>query len=129
MDTARRSLASSVALPRQYSGMFHVTRAPTLAGHWILAVVQPARAAESQSVGARMSSAYQYQLAGPVRSGSKTVLERMPCLAGHTPVMSVVWLGYVTVGITPWTPSAYAPSVTKRRSVGILRPCLSAPVT
>src|SRR5215470_9279788 len=103
--------------------MFHVTRAPTLTGHWILAVVQPAAAAASQSVGERMSSAYQYQAVWPVRSGSKIVLARMPCFAGHTPVMSVVWLGYVTVGITPCTPSANAPSVTNRRSAGILRPC------
>jgi hypothetical protein len=29
----------------------------------------------------------------------------MPCCAGQTPVTSVVWLGYVTVGKTPRTPS------------------------
>src|SRR5262249_2619540 len=127
--TARNSLASSALFARQYSGMFHVTRAPTLTGHWILAVVQPAAAPASHSVGTRMSSAYQYQALWPVRSGSKIVLLRMPCLAGHTPVISVVWLGYVTVGMTPCTPSANAPSVTKRRSAGILRPCVSAAVT
>ena len=52
---------SSGVLARQYSGMFHVTRAPTLAGQCTLAVVHPARAAASHRVGTRMSSAYQYQ--------------------------------------------------------------------
>ena len=60
MDIARISLASSGAFARQISGMFQVTRAPTLTGHWMLAVVIPACPATSQ-VGTRMSSVYQYQ--------------------------------------------------------------------
>ena len=70
--------------------MFQSTRAPTLTGHSTLAVFQPAPAAASHSVGTRMSSAYQYQALSPVRSGSKSVLAKMPCFAGHTPVSSVV---------------------------------------
>ena len=93
MDTARISLASSGAFARQISGMFQVTRAPTLTGHWMLAVVIPACRAASQRVGTRMSSVYQYQPPWFSRRGSKVVLARMPCTAGHTPVMSVVWLG------------------------------------
>ena len=61
VDSARRSLASSGVLARQYSGIFHVTRAPTLTGQCTLAVVHPARPAASHRVGTRMSSAYQYQ--------------------------------------------------------------------
>ena len=53
----------------------------------------------------------------------------MPCFAGHTPVSSVVWLGYVSVGMTPSTPAANAPSVRKRRRAGIFAPCWSAAVT
>jgi hypothetical protein len=30
----------------------------------------------------------------------------MPCCAGQTPVINVVWLGKVTVGTTPDTPVA-----------------------
>ena len=73
--------------------MFQVTRAPTVAGHWTLAVVQPARAAASQSVGTRISSAYQYQPLWFSRRGSKVRLPKIPCLAGETPVTRVVWLG------------------------------------
>src|SRR5438045_8153224 len=98
--------------------MFQSTRAPTLTGHCTLAVFQPARAATSHSVGVLMSSAYQYQARSLARSGSNTVLARMPCRAGQTPVSSVVWLGYVVVGITPCTPVADAASLRKRRSAG-----------
>ncbi len=93
MDTARRSLASSGVPARQSSGMFQVTRAPTLAGHCTLAVLSPARAAASQRVATRMSSLYQYQPPWFSRSGSKVVLAKMPWAAGATPVISVVWLG------------------------------------
>lgn len=53
----------------------------------------------------------------------------MPCCTGQTPVIKVVWLGYVMVGVTPVTPSAYVPSATNRRRFGILSPCSSARVT
>ena len=53
----------------------------------------PSRRNASQRVGTRMSSAYQYQPLWFSRSGSNATLARMPCRAGHTPVMSVVWLG------------------------------------
>src|SRR5262249_27266923 len=109
--------------------MFQVTRAPTLAGHWMLAVVIPASRAASQSVGTLMSSAYQYQPPWFFPSGSNMVLPRMPCLAGDTPVIKVVWLGEVTGGGTPVTPSANAPSLRKRRRLGIFSPCASAAVT
>lgn len=93
METARSSFASSGVPARQNSGMFQVTRAPTLAGHCTLAVLSPARAAASQSVATRMSSLYQYQLSWFARRGSNVVLARIPWLAGDTPVISVVWLG------------------------------------
>ena len=78
---------------RQNSGMFQSALSPTVTGHWMLAVTRPARAATSQSVGTRMSSAYQYQPDWLTRSGSNAVLARMPWVLGHTPVTSVVWLG------------------------------------
>ncbi len=93
MDTARRSLASSGVLARQNSGMFQLIRAPTVTGHWTLALVSPARAATSHSAGTRMSSAYQYHPDWFARSGSNVVLAKMPWVVGHTPVTSVVWLG------------------------------------
>ncbi len=109
--------------------MFQVTRAPTLTGHCTLAVLSPARAAASQRVATRMSSLYQYQPPWFSRSGSNVVLAKIPWVAGETPVISVVWLGYVTVGITPTTPWAKAPSLRKRRRFGIFAPCASAAVT
>src|SRR5678810_952999 len=69
-----RSFASSGVPARQNSGMFQVTRAPTLTGHCTLAVLNPARDAASQSVGTRMSSAYQYQPLWFSLRGSKTCL-------------------------------------------------------
>src|SRR4030095_16975315 len=53
----------------------------------------------------------------------------MPCLAGLTPLNKVVWLGYVTVGTTPCTPSAYVPSFMDRRRFGTFAPCASAAFT
>jgi hypothetical protein len=44
----------------------------------------------SQRVGALTSSAYQYQPLMFFANGSKGVLLTMPCLAGETPVTSVV---------------------------------------
>ena len=41
--------------------MFQVICAPTVTGHWTLAVLRPAFAAASHNVGTRISSAYQYQ--------------------------------------------------------------------
>jgi hypothetical protein len=41
----------------------------------------------------------------------------------------VVWLGYVTVGTTPITPSAYVPWMRNLRITGIFKPCWSACVT
>ena len=123
------SLASPGPPKCQNSGMFQSTRAPTLTGQVTLAVFQPALAAASHSVGTLMSSAYQNQLRSPARVGSNTVFAWMPWVAGHTPVSSVVWLGYVVVGTTPTTPSANAPSFRKRRRAGILRPWVSAAVT
>jgi hypothetical protein len=92
VETARNSLASSGLPARQNSGMFQVTRAPTLTGHCTLAVLSPARAAASQRVATRMSSLYQYQPPWFWPSGSNVVLAKMPWVAGDTPVISVVWL-------------------------------------
>ena len=36
----------------------------------------------------------------------RRVVRKMPCCAGQTPVINVVWLGKVTVGTTPDTPVA-----------------------
>ena len=80
-------------------------RSPTVTGQFTLAVRRPASAATSHSVFALMSSAYQYQPSLFTLSGSNGVFEMMPCSCGVTPVMNVVWLGYVTVGTTPTTPS------------------------
>ena len=60
-----------------------------------------------------MSSAYQNQPSRFEFSGSNVVLVTMPCAAGGTPVIMVVWLGYVTVGVTPMTPEADAPEFNK----------------
>src|SRR5262249_56974209 len=122
-ERRRNASPPPLVFPRQSPGLSPVPRAPPLPAHWMLAVAQPADAATSQSVDARMSSEYQYQAVWPMRSGSKIVLARMPCFAGHTPVMSVVWLGYVTVRITPCPPSADAPSAANPRSAGIFQPC------
>src|SRR5215510_6875553 len=100
--------------------------APTVTGQSTLAVTRPAFPAASQSVGTLTSSAYQYQPPMFLLYGSNGVFAVIPCLAGETPVTSVVWLGYVTVGVTPTTPVAYAPSFTRRRRFGIFSPRLSA---
>lgn len=55
-------------------------------------MVPPAARTASQSVGAWMSSAYQYQPPWLRSKGSKVVLDSTPCTAGGTPVSSVVWL-------------------------------------
>src|SRR5580692_2029579 len=43
--------------------------------------------------------------------------------------MRVIWLGYVSVGSTPRTPVAYAPSATNARRFGTLSPCRAASKT
>src|SRR5215218_1324189 len=101
-------------------------RAPTVTGQSTLAVTFPACDATSHNVGTLMSSAYQYHPVLLVLSGSNGELLRMPCTDGATPVTSVVWLGYVSVGVTPRTPLAEAPSAARRRRFGTLSPCRSA---
>src|SRR5688572_1728368 len=104
---------------RQYSGSnTSMFCSPTVTGQFTLAVFKPALRAADQSVGTRMSSAYQYQPSRLTFSASNVVLETMPCCAGSTPVTRVVWLGYVTVGVTAMTPEAYAPWSTKARRFG-----------
>src|ERR1700676_5141 len=100
--------------------------APTLMGQYTLAVLSPAAPAALQSVAVRPSSAYQYQPRSLRLSGSKVVLAYIPCLAGDAPVIRVIWLGYVSVGRTPCTPVAYAPSRRKARRLGTLSPWLEA---
>jgi hypothetical protein len=100
-------LEDSAADCRQYSGMRKsMAVASTVTGQETLAVWRPAALEADQSVETLIWSAYQYQAPPSLRSGSNRVLFRMPCSAGQTPVTSVVWLGYVTVGKTPTTPSA-----------------------
>jgi len=101
-------------------------RAPAVAGHSTLAVTMPASAATSQSVATAMSSAYQNQPSRFRASGSNGVLATIPWRAGETPVTIVVWLGKMTVGRTPATPEANAPSAWRRRRLGTLRRCRSA---
>src|SRR5579862_8244366 len=94
VESARISLRSSSFDARQYSGISHeIPRAPTVTGQLTLPTAYPAFAAASQRVGTLMSSLYQYHPARFLPSGSKVVFAAMPCLAGHTPVMRVVWLG------------------------------------
>src|SRR5262249_61217268 len=95
--------------------MFQVRRAPTVTGQSRDDVTNPAFAAASQRVSTWMSSAYQYQPSRFLPRGSNVLLATMPWRAGETPVTIVVWLTYVTVGITPVTAAAYAPSRTSAR--------------
>src|SRR6266540_6162946 len=100
--------------------------AATLTGQLIEPTLSPASAAAFHSVGTRISSAYQFH---PLRfrpSGSNEILFSIPCFTGHTPVTIVVWLGYVTVGSTPRTWLAWAPSRARRRRFGIFSLYLSA---
>src|SRR5260221_12835470 len=53
----------------------------------------------------------------------------MPVFGGQASVASVVWLAYVTAGISPCAPSAYVPSFIIRRRFGTFAPCSSACVT
>jgi hypothetical protein len=50
----------------------------------------------------------------------------MPCRAGRTPVMIVVWDGYVTLGTEPITPAASAPARASESSTGSATPSESA---
>src|SRR4029453_1841556 len=99
---------------------------PTLTGHETAAVDIPRAWAALISVGTWMVRAYQYQALLVLSPGSNTALPYTPWTAGGTPVISVVCEAYVTVGTTPTTPSAYAPSRAKACSVG--RRAASGPV-
>src|SRR5579871_554065 len=70
---ARTHLMSSSSAARQTSGMFHVTFAPTVTGHWIAAVVLPAAIAALYKVGTFKSSANQYHAIFALSSGSNSV--------------------------------------------------------
>ena len=92
---------------------------PTVTGQFTAAAVRPRARMAAGSVVTRMSRAYQNHAMFDVPSGSRMRLSKMPCLAGRTPVMSVVCDGYVTDGSTPVTPRAQAPCCISRRIVGI----------
>src|SRR5688572_26632062 len=91
---------------------------PTLTGQNTPAVFRPRAFTTPGSVVTLMSRAKRYHSPFDVPEGSRIVFAGMPCTAGNTPVIIVVCDGYVTVGVTPMTPSANTPSFARRRSVG-----------
>src|SRR5580692_7128250 len=94
VDRARITFRSSGISARQYSGRLKsIERAPTLTGQDRLATLPPLLWTASHRVPTLMSCVYQYQPPMFFCSGSKVGLLAMPCLAGHTPVINVVWLG------------------------------------
>jgi hypothetical protein len=92
------------------------------------AAVRPRACAASQSVGARMSLAYQRQPWRFFPSGSNARLEMMPWTPGSAPVAIEACAGYVTLGKTERAPSLHAPFFTISRSVGIFKLCASGAV-
>src|SRR4029453_2919852 len=91
---------------------------PTLTGHETAAVDIPRAWAALISVGTWMVRAHQHQARLVLPPGPNTKLPYTPWTAGGTPVISVVCEAYVTVGRTPTTPSAYAPSRAREGSAG-----------